>query len=125
MLTRTVSAVLMALTPAAASACTIAHVPERSTDTVVAVDVRMVSGEGCVIYGSGEDPPWFRTGEKMSAYKGRYGRLVHRLHNRDEPTKARWQYVYVSPKGWTGRDTVGIAFEVPRIEYRYDLVIGP
>ena len=64
----------------------------------------------------------------MSAYsvfEGHHKRLIHELHNRHNPRHARWQYVYVSPKGWTGQDMVGISFESPLINNLYYIVVAP
>jgi hypothetical protein len=104
------------------------HAPEDTTDDTVVFKVRMRPGERCVIHGDGKDAPWFRQGEKMSAlsaFKGHHKRLVHELHAKHDPKRARWQYVYVSPKGWTGQDIVGISFAMPPINNLYYIVVAP
>jgi hypothetical protein len=100
-----------------------AHDPGRSTEKVTIVSVRTKSGERCVIQGGEQEQPWFRRGEKMSAHQGQYGRLIHELHNKSDPGRARWQYVYVSPKNWVGQDSVSLHFAVPAIEVRYEIVV--
>ncbi len=111
--------------PSVGWACTITHDPEQTTETTAVFKVRIRQGERCVIHGDGKSDPWFLSGEKKSAYKGRYGRLIHELHNKHDPKRARWQYVYVAPKNWTGHDSVGIRFEMPDVENRYDIVVAP
>jgi hypothetical protein len=122
------AAALMLLWPSLSHACTITHAPDDSTNDTVVFNVRMKAGERCVIHGDGKDEPWFRQGEKMSAFstfKGHHKRLIHELHNRHNPKRARWQYVYVSPKGWTGQDMVGISFAMPPINNLYYIVVTP
>jgi len=116
---------LVLMLPSLGWACTITHDPEQTTETTAVFKVRIKPGERCVIGGDGKSDPWFLSGEKKSAYKGLYDRLIHELHNKHDPKRARWQYVYVAPKNWTGHDSVSIGFEVPRVENRYDIVVAP
>lgn len=117
-------ATVTGIAPSFAAACSIAHDAARSTDKVVAVNVRMKSGERCVIRGD-KAQPWFPVGEKMSFDKGPHGRLVYELHGRNDPGRARWQYVYVSPRGWSGQDRVSLFYAMPPVEIRYDIVVAP
>ncbi len=116
---------LVLLLPSLGRACTITHDPAQTTETTAVFKVRIKPGGRCVISGDGKTDPRFLSGEKKSAYKGQYGRLIHELHNKHDPKRARWQYVYVAPKNWTGHDSVSIGFEMPRVENRYDIVVAP
>jgi hypothetical protein len=118
-----ISTAAFGLTSTYAAACAATHDPSRSTENVTIVNVQVKPGERCVIQGGEQEQPWFRRAEKMSAHKGRYGRLIHELHNKSDPTRARWQYVYVSPRNWAGQDSVSLHFAVPAIEIRYEIVV--
>ncbi len=113
------------LTPSVSLACIISYNPEHSTDKIVTFDVRLKSGEKCAVPGDGQDAVHFRSGEKTSLNRGRYDRLKHELSNGRNPRKARWQYVYAAPKGWSGSDTVGISYSSPSVENIFKISVSP